>query len=44
MHDADLLSASIAVLLAQQATLSQKIMDLQQQIISAEIKQDGGRF
>ena len=44
MHDADLLSASIAVMLARESELSQKIMDLQQQILSAEVKQDGGRF
>jgi len=44
MQDADILAASIAVMLAKELELSAKVMDLQQQIMSAEIKQDGGRF
>jgi hypothetical protein len=44
MQDADILAASIAVMLARETELSAKIIDLQAQILSAEIKQDGGRF
>jgi hypothetical protein len=44
MHEADLLSASIAVMLSRENEMNQKIIDLQQQILTAEVKQDGGRF
>jgi hypothetical protein len=44
MQEADVLSASIAVMLAKETELAAKVIDLQSQIISAEIKQDGGRF
>jgi len=44
MHDADILAASIAVMLAQQSEMATKIIDLQHQIMTAEIKQDGGTF
>ena len=44
MQDADILAASIAVMLSRETELAAKVMDLQSQIISAEIKQDGGRF
>jgi hypothetical protein len=44
MHDADILAASIAVMLARESEMAAKIIDLQAQIMSAEIKQDGGKF
>jgi len=44
MHEADMLASSISVLLARQSELADKVIDLQSQIMSAEIKQDGGSF
>jgi hypothetical protein len=44
MQDADILAASIAVMLSRETELAAKVIDLQAQILSAEIKQDGGRF
>jgi hypothetical protein len=44
MQDADILAASIAVMLARESEMAHKIVDLQNQIMTAEIKQDGGRF
>jgi hypothetical protein len=44
MQDADILAASIAVMLARESEMAAKIIDLQSQILSAEIKQDGGSF
>ena len=44
MQDADVLAASIAVMLSREAELANLVIDLQQQIMSAEIKQDGGKF
>jgi hypothetical protein len=44
MHEADILAASISVMLSRQAELADKVIDLQSQIMSAEVKQDGGRF
>jgi len=38
------LAASIAVMLSREAELADLVIDLQQQIMSAEIKQDGGKF
>jgi hypothetical protein len=44
MQDADVLAASIAVMLSREAELANLVIDLQQQIMSTEIKQDGGKF
>jgi len=44
MQEADVLAASIGVMLARESELASKIIDLQSQIMSAEIKQDGGKF
>ena len=44
MQDADVLAASIAVMLARESEIMNKVIDLQNQIMSAEIKQDGGKF
>ena len=44
MIEADILAASIAVVLAKELELSDMVIKLQEQIMSAEIKQDGGSF
>lgn len=44
ISEAEQLSLALATMLAAESELTKKIMDLQQQILSAEIQQDGGKF
>jgi hypothetical protein len=44
MQDAENLAAAIGVALAKQVELADMVIDLQKQIISAEVQQDGGKF
>lgn len=44
IHEAEQLAASLGVLLSKQVELQGKIIDLQEKIASAEVKQDGGSF
>ena len=44
ISEAEQLSLALATMLAAESELAKKIMDLQQQILSAEIQQDGGKF
>lgn len=44
MQEAEQLQAAIACLLVNELELANQIIDLQSQILSTEIKQDGGGF
>lgn len=42
--DAEQLSIALGMLLSSESELRSQVMDLQQQILSAEVRQDGGGF
>lgn len=44
INEAEQLAAALAVMLSKQTELQAKVIDLQETLISAEIKQDGGSF
>lgn len=44
LQEAEQLSSAISMSIATQLLQANQIIDLQQQILSAEIKQDGGKF
>lgn len=44
MQEAELLQAAIACMLVNELEMVNKIADLQSQILSAEVSQDGGSF
>jgi hypothetical protein len=44
LQEAEQLSSAISMSIANQLLQANQIIDLQQQILSAEVKQDGGKF
>lgn len=44
VEEAEHISSAISTLLANQLLQANQIIDLQQQIMSAEVRQDGGKF
>ena len=44
IHEAEQLGAAIGILLARELEMAEQIIELQSQILSAEVQQDGGGF
>jgi len=44
ISEAEQLAISLGILLSSESDLRSRVMDLQQQILSAEVRQDGGSF